>query len=348
MHTSESIRGACLQDLEFLPAFLQTNDAGFQSNALPGQQASRDAALQEARRSAESVDTEAQATQLIQQYLRTWRSGHLTVESLSGDSSTLADGRPSPARLPRVESLSASTVLVTLPSFFPAAREPLATLLDQQRPLLDSHANWIVDVRGNDGGADSTYAPLLPWLVPDGWLAISERIWVTDANIHAEESVCAIFAPGDEECLRHTHASARRMRAAGAGWVQQEFDAGWRQERPARLEGMRPQRVAVLMDGQCGSSCEQFLLTVRQSFAVKLVGRSRTHGVLDASNLRPCLLPSGRRRLWYATTLSNRLPAMPVDGMGVCPDILLPASAESDASDHDVERTRRWLEQGSW
>jgi hypothetical protein len=37
----------------------------------------------------------------------------------------------------------------------------------------------------------------------------------------------------------------------------------------------------VLIDNMCGSSCEQFLLTVRQSFSVKLVGRSNTMGVID-------------------------------------------------------------------
>ena len=51
-----------------------------------------------------------------------------------------------------------------------------------------------------------------------------------------------------------------------------------------------PQRVAVLVDKRCGSTCEEFLLVARQSFKVKLFGQSSA-GSLDYSNLRPFTLP---------------------------------------------------------
>ena len=105
--------------------------------------------------------------------------------------------------------------------------------------------------------------------------------------------------------------------------------------------------MAVLADARCGSSCEQFLLTVRQGVAVKLVGRSRSAGVLDYSNMRPFDLPSGTRRLWYATSRSNRLPALPLDGMGIAPDVYLPGPAPADAR-ADIARVQRWLEGAAW
>ena len=39
----------------------------------------------------------------------------------------------------------------------------IEALLRKQRAVLLSHPNWIIDVRDNDGGADGSYAPLLPW-----------------------------------------------------------------------------------------------------------------------------------------------------------------------------------------
>lgn len=340
--TATEVRRAYLQDLEAIAPFLAANDAGLQIAASPLEHAKRAEALQRAVEAADEVETEAQATDRIQIYLRAWRNGHLFVQPLAHASKTRV--MQSNAAPPSVRALSESIALLSLRTFFPGAREPLVRLLDEQRSMLESRPDWILDIRGNDGGADTTYAPLLPWLLPDGWLAISERIFVTAQNLRAEETVCEVFAPGDSECIRITQETARRMRLGEpGGWVQQEYDEGWRHERPFAIEPRRPQRVLVLIDRNCGSSCEQFLLTIRQSFAVKLAGRSRTAGNLDASNLRPHTLPSGRRRLWYATTLSNRVPAMPVDGIGISPDILLPEAVQDElawAQDW-LDRSRR-------
>lgn len=138
------------------------------------------------------------------------------------------------------------------------------------------------------------------------------------------------------------------MQGAPAGtFVEQEDGGGWSLQHPESLEPRRPQRVAVLIDNMCGSSCEQFILTVRQSFSVKLVGRSNTTGVIDYSNMRPRGLPSGQRRLMYATSRSNRLPGFPIDGIGISPDIYLPGLAPADNA-ADVELVRRALEGASW
>lgn len=105
-------------------------------------------------------------------------------------------------------------------------------------------------------------------------------------------------------------------------------------------------KVAVLMGNKCGSSCEQFLLTVRQAFNVKLLGRNSA-GALDYSNLRPYPLPSGERDLIYAISRSHRLPFLPVDITGVLPDILLPQPKNERESALEILRVKNWLEGGS-
>lgn len=338
----------CLQDLEAIPAFLRANDAGAQQPATAAEQARRDAALDTARREAENVQDEAQCTAILQTYLSAWRREHLTVRPVQPKDSAGANDWPNVAT-PSIELLSHQTALITIPNFFPAAREPLAALIEQHRRDLAARPNWIVDVRGNGGGADTTYASLLPWLMPDGWIEVSERVFVTPNNLRAEQGICEEMAPRDAELARMCEAVVQRMRSASEGsWVQHVHEQGWDYERPGKLEQQRPQRVAVLMDTRCGSSCEQFLLTVRQSFSVKLVGHGHSGGALDVSNLRPHLLPSGQRRLWYATTLSNRLPALPIDGIGVYPDVFLPDPEDKADRFADVRRTQRWLEHGGW
>jgi hypothetical protein len=344
-----AIAQACLQDLEAIPGFLRENDAGVQQPVSPETEDRRRAALEVARRQAQDVRDEAGCLRILQTYLGAWRHGHLSVHAMKPEGGAEMARPASGNRSPSAEMLSGATALITIPTFFPAAREPLAALLEQHRQALAARPNWIIDVRGNDGGSDTTYAPLLPWLLPDGWIDVSEKVFVTPANIRAEERICEEFAPGDADCAHFSAATVQRMRAVGdRQWVQQQYETGWRYVPPATVEPNRPQRVAVLMDGRCGSSCEQFLLTVRQSFNVKLVGHSRSGGVLDASNLRPHLLPSGRRRLWYATTLSNRLPGFPIDGIGIAPDVFLPEAGDATDRSVDVKRTQRWLEGSGW
>jgi len=116
--------------------------------------------------------------------------------------------------------------------------------------------------------------------------------------------------------------------------------------REERLEPHRPSRVAILIDGRCASSCEQFALDARQSFSVKLIGQ-HTSGSLDYANLRPHDLPSGKRRLMYATTRSARIPGLMVDVAGVPPDIYLPVEAGDDPKYDEVKCAQSWLEGGS-
>jgi hypothetical protein len=344
-----AIAHGCIQDLEAIPPFLLANDAGFQQPVSPETEDRRRAALELARRQARDVRDEAECLHILQTYLGAWRKGHLSVHAMQPEGGSEMSRPATGNRSASAAMLSAATALITIPTFFPAAREPLAALLERHRQELEARPNWIIDVRGNDGGSDTTYAPLLPWLLPDGWIDVSERVYVTPPNIHAEEHICEEFAPGDADCARFAAATVQRMRSVGNGhWVQQQYETGWRYIPPARVEPSRPKRVAVLMDSRCGSSCEQFLVTVRQSFNVKLVGHSRSGGVLDASNLRPHLLPSGRRRLWYATTLSNRLPGFPIDGIGIAPDVFLPDADDREDRSADVKRTQRWLEGEGW
>ena len=187
--------------------------------------------------------------------------------------------------------------------------------------------------------------------MPDEFATAGAEILATPANIEGWTRICALDAPGDPECEKSLSDSIARMRKAAPGtYVAMEDSGAMSYGRAERLEPHRPSRVAILIDGGCGSACEEFVLEARQSFTVKVIGQ-HTFGSLDYSNLRPHDLPSGRRRLWYATTRSSRIPSLMVDIAGVPPDIYLPAQAGDEAG-HDpksevVQRVQNWLEGGS-
>jgi hypothetical protein len=96
----------------------------------------------------------------------------------------------------------------------------------------------------------------------------------------------------------------------------------------------RPRRVAVLADGGCASSCEEFLLEARRSRKATLYG-APSAGLLDYSNVVPADaaapsaagpgVPGSTLTLVSPTTRSARLPTEPVDNVGVPPAVPLPA-----------------------
>jgi Peptidase family S41 len=343
----------CVMDLETLPSFLLENDAGAKDEMRQFGPAHFAAALSEARAEASTVADAQACANVLKRYLRSYRSGHLSIKTLAAATPWPAttvetDARDKrPLRVPTVTMLSRRTALLRIPSFAAEHREPLVQLLAAHRTALASRRNWIVDVRSNGGGSDSTFEPLLPWLVHDETVNIGAQWLVTPANIAAQRRVCSIVAPTSKECEAFTATAIERMRTAPPGtYVLQEEGEAVRYQRPHKREPRGPTRVAILIDRSCGSSCEEFVLAVRQSFSVKLLGR-RTAGSLDYSNLRPYDLPSGERQLWYATSRSKRIPDMPVDVAGIQPDIYLPAPADGDASAEEVRRVQRWLEGGS-
>lgn len=316
------------------------NDAGGKDLLERQGAAHLDDALAAARTSAAAIQADGDCGAILGTYLRAWRVSHLAIESTAapGVAQQVAGSGADP-RLPTLRVLSRRT----LRSFNIGTREPLAALLKARRHALESHPDWIVDVRENDGGFDSAYQPLLPWLLANGSVSVGARVRVTPAKIASWEHVCEQSASGADTCRANLAPVVKRMKSAAVGSDVAQSDAPEIAFEPApAFPGRRPERVAILTDGACGSSCEQFLLIARQGFGVKLVGR-HTYGGLDYSNLRSHDLPSGRWRLWYATTRSLRIADQPVDGIGALPDISLPRDEGSD----EVARTKRWLEGGT-
>jgi hypothetical protein len=344
----------CQMDLEAIPGILLENDTGAKAHLAQFGQKHFDDAFAEAKAAAAGVTDDIACEQILQRYLKAWRKGHLNVKSVVPEHTASGKaGAPIPAGAvqpdngPRIRLLSEHTILLTLRSFANTQRLPLIALLSQHRKELASHPNWIIDVRGNGGGSDSSYEPLLPWLLSDETVTAGAEWLATPANIRGQEQACARFAPGDAQCESYTKEAVARMHSVESGnYVAQEGSGDLTFERIKQREKQRPSRVAILIDGRCGSSCEEFVLVARQSFNVKVIGRP-TFGSLDYSNLRPYDLPSGKRVLWYATSRSLRLPEYSVDVAGIPPDVYLPLRDDDRAGEKEVQRVKRWLEGGS-
>jgi hypothetical protein len=342
----------CAKDLEAIPGFLLVNNTGAKDELAQYGQKHFDDALAEAKVAALQVSDMDGCEEVLNHYLRAWRKGHLAAVpgSLAKPSAAGPAAQTAPLPLkhaPKFQILSSKTILLTLKSFEEENRAPLIALLQQNRAALASHRNWIIDVRGNGGGNDDTYRPILAWLLPDETDSVGMEWLATPTNMQARKDICESFDRGDPECKKFTDDAVARMRNAPTGsLVPQDDSGGISFDRQKPLEPHRPSRVAILIDKWGASSCEQFLLDARQSFNVKLIGQ-HTYGALDYSNLVAFALPSGERLLWYATSRSLRIPDDPVDIAGISPDIYLPLAPGEHAKEEEVVRVQNWLEGGS-
>lgn len=344
----------CVQDLRAIAPFLLENDTGARQHLEQKGQAYFDLALATATTAAAGAADGQACDAVLENYARMWRKGHLHVKP----GSALDIAKPAPARPaapgqaaaskePTLRILSDSTVLLTLPSFHGSYRAAVAALLDTHRAALAARPNWILDVRRNGGGSDSTYAPLLSWISSGEIVRMGAEWLSTPANIAGQENVCALLAPGDQACAAFAAQAVTQMRSVKPGqYAPQQSSGTISYMRADTPEPRRPARVAVLVDRDCASSCEEFLLAARQSFHVKLIGRN-SYGALDYSNLRLHALPSGQRHLQYATSRSARLPQLQVDLGGIMPDIYLPPPKDEAERAQEVLRVQRWLEGGT-
>ena len=335
-HAQPTVADQCITDLSTLAPYLLANDAGASDHVEQKGQAAFDAAFATARGLAAAAVSDDSCLSALRSYLLTFRRTHLSLRPTN--SRGVAAGVKTPA--PAFRMLSASTALLTVPSFADQTGNALARMLDEHARDLAKLPNLIIDVRGNTGGSDWTYQPLLLLVSANRRRDVSALLLATPANSAANRALCDLVAPDSKQCRDATHAASEAMdRALPGTFIPIPGEQAVEIVEPGKVAPY-PRRVGILVDKRCGSTCEEFLLAARQSFKVKLFGQASA-GALDYSNLRPFLLPSGKRLLMYATSRSLRLPHFAVDAAGIPPDQLLPMPIEQE-----VVEVQRVLESG--
>lgn len=238
-----------------------------------------------------------------------------------------------------IKRLSPETLWLRLPDFDDKNATLLRNLIEENARALATTDNLIIDLRNNEGGSDFVYAPIIPYLYTRPIYEIGMEFRATHRNIALRRDFLDRLRGNAQAdgLVRELEAQINVMSKSIGNFVQPDalpFVI-------TRLDDVRPspRRIALLIDN-AGSSGEQFVLAARQSRKVTLFGKDNSAGILDYANVVSMPSPSGRYGLYWATSRSLRLPADPVDGEGIPPDIRIPPS-ESDP----VSYAQRWLEQ---
>lgn len=331
---------ACLKDAREIVRQLRENYPGYASAAshLRGALGKREKALLTA---AGKIDGGAACDVKLRAFLKTFADGHLGM--MSNHSQPPIAQRAPPMfyedRSPVIKSLSDQTTLLRVPHFAVQRKATLDRLLREHDASLRAKPNLIIDLRGNTGGADSSWSNIPPMAYTEPFKVYGVLWRATEENAKALEAQVSMI-PDSRPALRNAmRGMAQSMREhlgklvpLGPAPTPLAFDEVW----------PRPSKIGVIVDGSCASSCEQLLLILVQSERVTVFG-SPTYGAFDFLNLRAVKLPSGGRQLIFAMAISQRALKRRWDLGGIQPDESLDASVLSDP-EKAVAHVRLWLE----
>ena len=223
------------------------------------------------------------------------------------------------AEKPFVEKISKSTVLLRIPSFGQENKSLIDSLLTINQNLITSHKNLVIDLRDNGGGSDESYNKLIPYLYTNPIRSVGVEYLSTPLNNKRMTFIMNNTNFSDDtrewakESLKKLNMNIGKFVTLNDNIVNVDtLDTIY----------SYPKNVAILINRNCGSTTEQFLLEAKQSKKVKLFGTT-TLGALDISNMYFVNSPCDEFKLWYCLTKSYRIPEMTIDNIGIQPDFFL-------------------------
>ncbi len=189
-------------------------------------------------------------------------------------------------------------------------------------------ATIVFDLRGNEGGNDGYMSRWVdeaksgPWdfqiaqVYPIGahmpWFSWNDNVWsgLTQGTIDDPEAV-------------------EERRTLRQGWPKRASTLSPQFLRSATTSSAKAPyhgKVVVLVDGACGSSGESGAWLLKQALGALFVGE-RSAGYLEYGNQRELVLP--RTGLVWAFATKRNYYEGPVEGVGLPPDVYLPAELMS-------------------
>src|SRR6202789_4452261 len=257
----------CGDEFVFLQGYMEKNYAGFRDKVNAGSRVAYDSMTASLYRRAVSIRKRGVCLALMRQWLGFFRDAHNYLSELAPARETgLAATRVVAAVQAR--PLSDQTLYIGIASFGEENAAAIDSLLKADSALLRISPNLIIDVRGNGGGSDFAYEPLMPLLYTDPVHGIGVDVLATADNIKSWSNVL-----DDKYISGWTRFSVQNkiaaMKAHPGGWVSITPDL----TATRRAARAFPHRVVILIDSGCASTTEQFLLEAMQSRKVTLMGQ---------------------------------------------------------------------------
>ncbi|ENX17641.1 hypothetical protein F895_00785 [Acinetobacter sp. CIP 64.2] len=331
----------CQQDFNFIANFLLENDAGIHADEWKQYPDIINRLFKTQQNKMTQIKTVKDCTVIIEPFLRSIRKGHLRASDQSiFHGFHVSTNSSSDQSLIETQQLSELTSYIKVTSFREGMKQKLEKVIQKNQDNIRTAPYIIIDVRENNGGNDSNYFPLIQLLGQHEYWFQSPKMFSTPENIKAWAIYKTLLNSASHN--KWNDAITAKMRTQPWRWVSL-FDTNEIRQTINKKEALaQPKKIVILMSSECGSSCEQFILTVKQNPKVITMGQN-TYGTIAASNMLEKLTPSNKIYLSYAGTYVN-LGIKDVDRLGIPPQIKLPQPQNKTAYNAEISLAQSLLE----
>ncbi|MFI5138489.1 MAG: S41 family peptidase [Sphingobacteriales bacterium] len=221
-----------------------------------------------------------------------------------------------------VRDYDSNTVYLRIPTFASRHKREIDSIIHQNFSNILNKRNLIIDIRDNGGGDDASFDEILPILYTNPIRVVTVTRLSTPNNNKIWEDQLSQKGISKAWKAAYTHYIDTLNANMGKFIRLRDRDV---YVTTYDVKYQMPQNIGIIINGNNGSTAEQFLLAAKQSKKVKLFGTT-TMGELDISNMYNITSQDKKYTLWYCTSKSLRIPDYIIDNKGIAPDFFIDRS----------------------
>ena len=223
------------------------------------------------------------------------------------------------------KELTSKTVYFKIASFNYPYVDRIEKLIDDNKSFLENHENLIIDLRDNRGGTDLAYQKLLPYIYTNPIRSVGVEYLATQTLINGLQNYLKKISDDEkyESDRKRINKNIKLYKENLGKFVNPDSTIIYIDT--IEVAKHSPSQVVILSNNRVGSSAENFIMHVKQSKKVKILG-TPSYGALDYGSARWFEIGCKNYHLSLPTFRSLRLPDFPIDNIGLQPDIYIDKS----------------------